>query len=99
MIGNSTALISATNVLATVMTTTQTRMVSWYQLAMIVLIIGVIGKMTNLEYLRSLEARELAEFILVHPMCPGEHDMDDCACYETCKHCWAEWLCEEHEDE
>lgn len=54
--------------------------------------------MTNLEYLRSLEARELAEFILVHPMCPGEHDMDDCACYETCKHCWAEWLCEEHED-
>ena len=52
--------------------------------------------MTNLAYVRSLEVRELAEFLLTRQMCPEGHDVGDCACYETCKHCWADWLSEEH---
>ena len=62
--------------------------------------VGGITNMTNLAWLRSLEAPELAEFLLAHTMCPVEHEMDDCACYyETCKHCWAEWLYAEHKGE
>lgn len=47
--------------------------------------------MTNLDRIRAMSDGELAEFILAHTMCPVEN-LEDCACYETCKHCWIEWL-------
>lgn len=53
--------------------------------------------MTNVDRIRAMSDGELAEFILAHTMCPVE-SLEDCACYETCKQCWGEWLQQPVED-